>query len=263
MIGTTEIDFAKLDSKYRTMTAEEIEKEAEEVSSSIETETKSIETIVAQGKCTFQSEKLKEIENKIKEANQQLEYMDSLSKDARAKFVQVKEKRRALFMHTFDLVAKNIEKIYKDMTKSEKNTYYGGNALLYAEVIDEPYNGGIVYSPTPPGKRCMYEMDQLSGGEKTIAALSLLFAIHSAMPSPFYFMDEVDAFLDWENCQLLLGYLQKVAEEQSQCIIITHKEEFFTNADSLIGTTFVPSEFTSKSFSLDLRQYGPKQIALV
>ena len=165
-------------------------------------------------------------------------------------------------METFDLVANNIVKIYKDMTKAKLNRYFGGNALLYADNTEEPYNGGVIYSPTPPGKRCMYEMDQLSGGEKTIAALSLLFAIHSAMPSPFYIMDEVDAFLDWENCQLLLNYLQQVSTNQSQCILITHKEEFFCNADSLIGTTYIPAESTSKSFSFDLTKYGPKQLAM-
>ena len=149
------------------------------------------------------------------------------------------------------------------MTKSEKNTYYGGNAQLYLDNHEEPYNGGVIYSPTPPGKRCMYEMDQLSGGEKTIAALSLLFSIHSAMPSPFYIMDEVDAFLDYDNCQLLLNYLLHMSENKSQCIIITHKEEFFCNADNIIGTTFISSENTSKSFSLDLNQFGAKQLIVV
>jgi structural maintenance of chromosome 1 len=147
------------------------------------------------------------------------------------------------------------------MTKLQKNNYYGGNALLYLEDADEPYNGGVIYSPTPPGKRCMYEMEQLSGGEKTIAALSLLFAIRAAHPSPFYILDEVDAFLDIENRQLLLGYLQSICSEV-QCIMITHKEEFYVNADNLIGTTFIPSELTSRAYSLDLRSIGVNQLAV-
>lgn len=255
-----DVDFSKLESKYMQISMEDIDKEAEEISKTIEKETKNLEALVAQGKCTFQEDKYKELEMKLEEANKQLEEYDKKSKEAKAEFLQSKEKRRACFMNTFDLVANNISRIYKEMTKTEKNTYYGGNALLYVDNSEEPYNGGVIYSPTPPGKRCMYEMDQLSGGEKTMAALSLLFSIHSAMPSPFYIMDEVDAFLDWENCQLLLNYLQKVSEEQSQVIIITHKEEFFSNSDCLIGTTYVPSENTSKSFSFDLRPYGPKQI---
>lgn len=261
--NTRDIDFSKLDPKYRRMTPAEIEKESEEISKAIEKESKNLEVLVSQGKCTFNQEKYAEIEAKLDEANKQLEIHDKVSKDCKAVFLQVKEKRRACFMQTFDSVANNIARIYKEMTKTAKNFYYGGNALLYVDNTEEPYNGGVIYSPTPPCKRCMYEMDQLSGGEKTIAALSLLFAIHSAMPSPFYIMDEVDAFLDWENCQLLLNYLQKVADEQSQCIIITHKEEFFSNADNLIGTTYIPNESTSKSFSFDLRPYGPKQLPIV
>lgn len=167
-----------------------------------------------------------------------------------------------MFMSTFEPVASEVGKIYKDITMSSKNFYYGGHAILYVENNDEPYNGGVIYSPTPPQKRCMYELDQLSGGEKTIAALALLFAIRSALPAPFYILDEVDAFLDWENCQLLLGYLQKVTET-CQCIMVTHKEEFFSNADCLIGATFVPSLGTSKSYSLDLRDKGARQIGNV
>lgn len=261
--GTKDIDFSVLDSRFKKMSPSEIEKESEEISKQIEKESKTLENLIGQGKCTFQQEKFSEIEGKLDEANKQMEYFDRLNKDAKARFLQVKERRRACFMSTFDHVANNISGIYKEMTKTAKNFYYGGNALLYVDNTEEPYNGGVIYSPTPPCKRCMYEMDQLSGGEKTIAALSLLFAIHSAIPSPFYIMDEVDAFLDWENCQLLLNYLQKVSEEQSQCIIITHKEEFFSNADNLIGTTYIPCENTSKSFSFDLRTYGPKQLAIV
>ena len=260
--NSRDVDFSRLDKKYLRMSANELDKEADEISKTIEKETKNLEQLVAQGKCTYQREKLLEIQGKLEEANRHMEQFDRVSKDAKSHFLQVKEKRRACFMETFDLVANNIVKIYKDMTKAKLNRYFGGNALLYADNTEEPYNGGVIYSPTPPGKRCMYEMDQLSGGEKTIAALSLLFAIHSAMPSPFYIMDEVDAFLDWENCQLLLNYLQQVSTNQSQCILITHKEEFFCNADSLIGTTYIPAESTSKSFSFDLTKYGPKQLAM-
>ena len=184
--NSKEVDFSKLESKYKRMSSNEIEKESEEISKNIEKESKNLEQLVAQGKCSFQQEKLLELENRIEEANKQLEVFDKLSKDAKNNFLQIKEKRRACFMQTFDMVALNISRIYKEMTKTAKNFYYGGNALLYVDQTEEPYNGGVIYSPTPPCKRCMYEMDQLSGGEKTIAALSLLFAIHCAIPSPFY-----------------------------------------------------------------------------
>ncbi|CAG9322583.1 unnamed protein product [Blepharisma stoltei] len=260
---TPDIDFSGLDVKYVRMSSEQLDKESESIASLIEKESKNLEQLASSGKCTFNQDKLEDLERKEEETTKQLEDFNRLLNDAKANFQEIKEKRRFCFMNMFNSVEGAINRIYKEMTKSSKNNYYGGSALLYVEDSDEPYNGGVVYSPTPPGKRCMYEMEQLSGGEKTIAALSLLFAVHSAMPSPFYILDEIDAFLDFDNCQLLLNYLQKVAEENSQCIIITHKEDFFSNSDSLIGTTFLPLESTSKSFSLDMRGYGPKQMAAI
>ncbi|KAF5825689.1 hypothetical protein DUNSADRAFT_7548, partial [Dunaliella salina] len=66
----------------------------------------------------------------------------------------------------------------------------GGNAYLSLEDQDEPYQAGIKYTAMPPTKR-FRDMEQLSGGEKTVAALALLFAIHSYRPSPFFVLDEV------------------------------------------------------------------------
>ena len=63
---------------------------------------------------------------------------------------------------------------------------------LTADESDEPYKGGLKFNAMPPMKR-FRDMEQLSGGEKTVAALSLLFAIHSFHPAPFFVMDEIDA----------------------------------------------------------------------
>jgi structural maintenance of chromosome 1 len=75
--------------------------------------------------------------------------------------------------------------------------------------MEEPYLDGISYSCIAPGKR-FRPMDNLSGGEKTVAALALLFAIHSSNPSPFFVLDEIDAALDNTNigkvCPLSCGH---------------------------------------------------------
>lgn len=80
------------------------------------------------------------------------------------------------------------------MTKSSKHPL-GGNAYLSLDDTEEPYKGGMKFNAMPPMKR-FRDMEQLSGGEKTVAALALLFAIHSYHPAPFFVMDEVDAALD-------------------------------------------------------------------
>ena len=71
-------------------------------------------------------------------------------------------------------------------------------AFIGAENQEEPYLDGVSYNCVAPGKR-FRPMDNLSGGEKTIAALALLFAIHSRNPSPFFVLDEIDAALDNTN----------------------------------------------------------------
>src|SRR5690349_19428013 len=90
------------------------------------------------------------------------------------------------FMEAFDLVSANIGQIYKELTNIRASA-----ASLTLENQEEPYLAGIKYTAIPPNKR-FRDMDQLSGGEKTVAALALLFAIHSYHPSPFFVLDEID-----------------------------------------------------------------------
>ena len=80
------------------------------------------------------------------------------------------------------------------MTRSSKHPL-GGNAYLTLDDTEEPFKGGMKFNAMPPMKR-FRDMYQLSGGEKTVASLALLFAIHSYHPAPFFVMDEVDAALD-------------------------------------------------------------------
>ena len=84
--------------------------------------------------------------------------------------------RREKFMEAFEHISNNIDKIYKQLTKS--NTHpLGGTAYLNLENDDDPFLHGIRYTTMPPTKR-FRDMEQLSGGEKTVAALALLFSIH-------------------------------------------------------------------------------------
>ena len=99
----------------------------------------------------------------------------------------------------------------------------------------------------PPGKRHGVDIDQLSGGEKSMAALARVSS------PPLVILDEVDAFLDGENVQLVTNYLQK--NRKSQILVVSHKEELESRGKSLIGVCANKSELTSQSFSLDLQQF--------
>ncbi|KAJ3276363.1 Structural maintenance of chromosomes protein 1 [Terramyces sp. JEL0728] len=140
-----------------------------------------------------------------------------------------------------------------ELTKSP-NVPVGGTAYLSLEDSDEPYLDGIKYHAMPPMKR-FREMELLSGGEKTIVSLALLFAIHSYQPSPFFILDEVDAALDNTNVQKVLNYIKRQKGSSFQFIVISLKSGFYQDSDSLVGIYKDIGEATSKTMTLDLTKY--------
>jgi len=153
----------------------------------------------------------------------------------------------------FQHISQQIDEIYRDLTKSDAHPY-GGSANLYLESEDAPFLNGIKFSAIPPAKRYR-DMEQLSGGEKTVIALSLLFAIHSYKPCPFFILDEIDASLDASNVDRVVDYIKKRTREEDrsfQSIVISLKDAFFHKADCLIGVTRDSRNRTSEILTLDL-----------
>ena len=102
----------------------------------------------------------------------------------------------------------------------------------------------------PPSKRFRY-LDQLSGGEKSVAALALLFAIQTYNKNPFFVLDEVDAALDQGNVNRVANYLQNNSkDEDSQFIVISLKQELFCKANSLVGVYRDQKSESSKVLTL-------------
>ena len=129
----------------------------------------------------------------------------------------------------------------------------GGEAFLGLEDSEEPYNYGIKFNAFPPMKR-FREMDQLSGGEKTIAAIALLFAIHSFRPAPFFFMDEVDAALDNVNVLKLCNYVRQRSQDL-KCVVISLKDTFYEKSQALVGICRDVATNSSKTLTLDLTKF--------
>ncbi|KAK3193546.1 hypothetical protein Dsin_024856 [Dipteronia sinensis] len=166
-------------------------------------------------------------------------------KKAADDFNKAKERRYGLFMDAFSNISGNIDKIYKQLTTSTTHQV-GGTAYLNLENEDDPFLHGIKYTAMPPTKR-FRDMEQLSGGEKTVAALALLFSIHSYKPSPFFILDEVDAALDNLNVAKVAGFIRSKscggsrsnqdADEGSgfQSIVISLKDSFYDKAEALVG----------------------------
>ena len=157
-----------------------------------------------------------------------------------------------LFEECFEHVSKALQVIYRDLTKSSKHPM-GGTAFLTLDDQNEPYSGGTRYTAMPPMKR-FRDMEQLSGGEKTMAALALLFSIHSFRQAPFFVLDEIDAALDNVNVKKICNYIKQRSRD-FQCIVISLKDSLFEHADSLIGVAKDVTLLSSRVYTLDLRPF--------
>ncbi|KAI1888477.1 hypothetical protein AGOR_G00185550 [Albula goreensis] len=199
-------------------------------------------------------EMMGEVKDKFQGVVDAFEASSKVTRKCHQEFEQVKAKRYRLFSQCFEHVSIVIDQIYKKLCRNSS-----AQAILGAENPDEPYLDGISYNCVAPGKRFM-AMDNLSGGEKSIAALALVFAIHSFRPAPFLIMDEVDAALDNTNISKVTSYIRDKSREDFQIIVISLKEEFYSKADALLG---VYSEFNecmySRLLTLDLSPYPVKE----
>ncbi len=148
-------------------------------------------------------------------------------------------KRR--FKSNFDEVVANFEVIFKEL-------FGGGYAELRLEDASDPLKSGIEIIAEPPGKK-LQNINLMSGGEKTMTAIALMFAVLKTKPTPFCILDEVEAALDDSNIERFARYLRKFNE--IQFALVTHQKATMEHADVLYGVT-MPEEGISKLLSLRL-----------
>eukprot|EP00808_Paulinella_micropora_P003331 g31619.t1 len=200
-------------------------------------------------------EHLSEVKDRLEKQRQEWEERKKASKEAQNEFEKVKQERTKLFLDCFEHVSKNINKIYSDLTQSAEFEL-GGTASMYLVNTEEPFLDGIRFSAQPPAKGFV-EISELSGGEKTVAALALLFAVHSFRPAPFFVLDEVDAALDKRNVSQVSNYIRlRAVRDKLQCIVISLKDDFFTKADALVGIYRDLEEQHSGTLTLNLNDSG-------
>jgi len=193
---------------------------------------------------------LDEVEGHLKTSNADFEKARGDYQQANASFGNVKSERSKLFQTAFKHIADKIDQIYKDLTRT-KAFPMGGVAYLTQEDGEEPYLAGLKYHAMPPSKR-FREMESLSGGEKTVAALALLLAIHSFQPAPFFVLDEVDAALDNVNVLKVANYIKRHATADFQFIVISLKNTMYNKAEALVGVYRDQAVNSSKTLTLKL-----------
>ena len=150
------------------------------------------------------------------------------------------------FLETFELIQVQFRKVFK-------NLFGGGDAQIKLIDKDNVLTSGIDIIALPPGKKLQH-LSLLSGGEKTLTAISLLFASILVKPVPFCILDEIEAALDEVNVNTFGSFLKEL-KERTQFILITHKKKTMEYADTLYGITMQESG-VSKLVSVKLEDKG-------
>ena len=135
---------------------------------------------------------------------------------------------RRQFEEKFQEIRKEFDRVFKEL-------FGGGHGMLSLQEEEDILEAGIQIIAQPPGKK-LQNMMQLSGGEKALTAISLLFAIQNLKPSPFCLLDEIEAALDDSNVDRYAGYLHKLTKN-TQFIVITHRRGTMVASDRLYGIT--------------------------
>ncbi|KAH9608863.1 hypothetical protein KSS87_002352 [Heliosperma pusillum] len=237
------LDFSQLDrSLQKDMRLSEREKQEADFKHKMDALVSDIDRTAPNLKALDQYEALKQKEDLV---SKEFDTARKEEKEIADRFNAVRDERHKKFMDAFNHISSNIDKIYKQLTRSSTHPL-GGTAYLNLENEDEPFLHGIKYTAMPPTKR-FRDMEQLSGGEKTVAALALLFAIHSFKPSPFFILDEVDAALDNLNVAKVAGFIRskscggarQIQDADGGCgfqsIVISLKDSFYDKAEALVG----------------------------
>lgn len=173
-----------------------------------------------------------------------LEQMTLTRNKIRDIYETARRRRIQEFQDGFSLITTKLKEMYQMIT-------LGGDAEL--ELVDslDPFSEGIAFSVRPP-KKSWKSIGNLSGGEKTLSSLALVFALHHYKPTPLYFMDEIDAALDFKNVSIVGNYI-KERTKNAQFIVISLRSNMFELADYLVG--IYKTHNCSKSMTLNLGRY--------
>lgn len=213
-----------------------------------------------------------EVETEIKELKKKMNKLHPVNEAAVEEFAELKERLDYLHEQQDDLkharnsielvisdIEESMEKMFaetfyqvkEEFSKVFKSLFQGGKAELKLTDSEEMLTTGVEIHAQPPGKT-LKSLSLLSGGERALTAIALIFAFIQVKPSPFYVLDEIDAPLDDVNIVRFASFIKKYAKV-AQFIIITHRRYMMTEVDSLYGVTMEKSG-VSRLVSLKLDQ---------
>ena len=261
------IDFNKLSAANRSTRGKDYSEKVQRYESKI----KKMQHDFSQSKPDLaSSKKFEKIEKEIESMKKEADEADKLVKETKKEFKNVKENRRRLFMQLYDYLDTHINPIYQLFTQRHAGRDHGGVAYLAMEDTDEPYLGGIKFTAMPPHKR-FRDLDQLSGGEKAIASLSLIITLQEYLKAPFVLLDEPDASLDKVNLSTAALALRNETQKESsddsdshglQVICVSLSDKYFSTADALVGIYKESETQSSGVLTLSLQKYNETSLRM-
>jgi chromosome segregation protein len=204
------------------------------------------ESIREIGQINFMApEEFKETKERYDFLTKQLEDLLKARADMEEVAAISRNKSSEMFMASYNKIKKNFHNMFRRL-------FGGGQGLLKLVDSDHVLESGIEIFAQPPGKK-LENISLLSGGEKSMTAVALLFATYMVKPSPFCFLDEIDAALDAENVSRFVLLLREFSNK-SQFIVITHNTKTSTGASTLLGVTM--DKGVTQTVSLKVRRAG-------
>ncbi len=186
----------------------------------------------------------KALKERYDEMLMQKDDLEKAENDLKEAIEKIKGEMLTQFDDGFKKISENFQKIFKEL-------FGGGRAMLELDYsqVDDKLEAGIEIIAEPPGKK-LQKLSLLSGGEKALTAIAILFSILKLRPMPFCVLDEIEAALDEANVDRFARYLKKFSEE-TQFIVITHRKPTMELADALFGVT-MQEKGVSKTVSVKL-----------
>jgi chromosome segregation protein len=179
-------------------------------------------------------EAYEETNNRLQELSEKLATLEAESMELLLRIENFTTLRFQAFTEAFDAVNANFQNIFAELSD--------GDGFLQLEDPADPFNGGLNLVAHPKGKP-VQRLSSMSGGEKSLTALSFIFALQRYRPSPFYAFDEVDMFLDGANVERLSKMIRKQAN-QAQFLVVSLRRPMIEAADRTIGVTQARGAYT-------------------
>ncbi|HEY8424040.1 MAG TPA: chromosome segregation protein SMC [Clostridia bacterium] len=189
-------------------------------------------------------EEYRVLKERLEEQAKQKEDLEKSIADIRKVIKEMVNEMITRFNHSFEQIKINFSQVFRQL-------FDGGNAKLILEEAEDPLQAGIEIIAEPPGKK-LQSISLLSGGERALTAIAILFAILKLKPMPFCVLDEIEAALDDANAERFARFL-KTFSQKTQFIVITHKKSTMEIADRMYGVT-MEEQGVSKVVSVKLEE---------